>query len=202
VNVHASVGAGDLRHLLVLDEVDGRKHVSQRTLARRLGLPASLVNRLIGELVEEGHVRVEDRSVRPFAYRITPRGERYRRRLSHRHFRSVLGSYRQLQEWIRRRLAEIRRDGVERIVFYGAGEVMEVTLPLAEAMGLEVVGVVDDDPEKQGEEREGLVVGPPSCVRSLEADAVLITTLRHAGEIRERIGEGGEGDGTVRVLEL
>jgi len=47
VNVHASVGAGDLRHLLVLDEVDGRKHVSQRTLARRLGLPASLVNRLI-----------------------------------------------------------------------------------------------------------------------------------------------------------
>jgi len=31
---------------------------------------------------------------------------------------------------------------------------------------------------------------------------VLITTLRHAGEIRERIGEGGEGDGTVRVLEL
>jgi hypothetical protein len=160
----------------------------------------SLVNRLSGELVDDGHVEVVNRDVRPFAYRLTDAGREYRRRLSHAHFKSVLDSFRKLQERIRRRLREIKNDGVERLVFYGSGDVMEVTCPLAEALGLEVVGVVDDDEEKQGSERGGHVVRCPTTLAELKPDGVLITTLRHAGEIQQRIGAGLRE--TVRVLEL
>lgn len=174
--------------------------MSQRTLGERLGMAASAVNGLIHQLLDDGHLEVVDRSVRPYAYRLTPDGRQYRRRLSHAHFQSVLGSFRRLQERIRRRLREIQDDGVQRLAFYGSGDVMEVTWPLAEALGLTVVGVVDDDPEKQGSERGGHVVRCPTTLAEMEPDGVLITTLRHSGEIQERIGSGLRE--RVRVLEL
>ena len=158
--------------------------MSQRTLGERLGLATSLVNGLIRELLDGGHLEVVDRSVRPYAYRLTPPGRQYRRRLSHQHFESVLTSFRRLQDRIRGRLREIRKDGVERLAFYGSGDVMEVTAPLAEALALTVVGVVDDDREKQGTERGGHVVRCPTTLAELEPEGVLITTVRHRGRSR------------------
>jgi len=61
---------------------------------------------------------------------------------------------------------------------------MEATYRVASGVGLQVVGVVDDDPTKQGTHKGGLLVGPPSAINELEPDAVLITTLRHAEEIQ------------------
>lgn len=188
------------RHLSVLEALDGKGNVSQRTLADRLGIAVSVVNRVIRDLMDGGHLEIMDRGVRPFAYDVTSTGRRYLRRLSHDNYRSVLTKYRSMQEKITRRLRQIREEDVHRLVFYGAGEIMEVTLPLAQKLGLEVVGVVDDDPAKPGEERGGLEVRSPECLRQLRPDAVLITTYRHAEEIRGRL-EGRLPKG-ARVLEL
>ena len=70
------------------------------------------------------------------------------------------------------------------MVLYGAGDVMEATCRVAGAVGLQVVGVVDDDPTKQGARKAGWIVEPPSAINELEPDAVLITTLRYAEEIQ------------------
>ncbi len=77
---------------------------------------------------------------------------------------------------------------------------MEVTQPLAEALGLTVVRVVDDDPEKHGTERAGNIVRSPSSLNEMQPDGVLITTLRHAAQLQERIEPGLRE--SVRVLEL
>jgi hypothetical protein len=60
---------------------------------------------------------------------------------------------------------------------------MEATNRVASGVGLHVVGVVDDDPTKQGQRKGGLLVHAPSAINELEPDAVLITTLRHAEDI-------------------
>jgi hypothetical protein len=161
---------------------------------------ASLVNRVIRELLDGGYLEVVDTAVRPFAYRLTGTGRSYLRRLSHEHYRSVLDDFRAMQSRISRRLREIRGKNVHRLVFYGAGDVMEVTLPLAEGLGFDVVGVVDDDPDKHGRHRGGYPVAAPDCLGEQAPDGVLITTYRHAEEIRGRL-DGRLPDG-VRVLEL
>ncbi len=163
-------------------------------------MAASLVNRLIRELMDRGLLEVVDADVRPFAYRLTVDGRGYRRRLSHQHYRSVLGSFREVQEAIRKRLRGVLEKGVRRLVFYGAGEIMDATLPLAWEEGLEVVGLVDDDPRKQGRERDGLVVRSPSSIPLLNPDGILITTYKHAPEIRSRLGN--EISSSLPVLEL
>lgn len=190
----------EFRELQILDELDRRNHVSQRELAELLGTSVGTVNRHLRELIDEELVRA-DREVRPFAYQLTPEGQRRRQRLFHERYESILGEVREMRNRIASRLRQLKEDGVERLVFYGAGDVMEATYPVAREMGFEVVGVVDDDPRKQGETRKsGLTVHGPEMIGELEPDAVLITTFRHADRIRS--GMGPELQASVEVREL
>jgi DNA-binding MarR family transcriptional regulator len=177
---------GELRELRqrLIVELQRGSNVSQRALARRLGVAVGTVNRLLNDMIDAGYVRVFNRTVRPFAYRVTDDGARYHRRLSLEHYSWVLGSLRRLEQRIRATLYELKSRGVERVVFYGAGDVMEATYRVASGVGMQVVGVVDDDPTKQGTSKSGLVVEPPSAINELEPDVVVITTLRHAEEIQ------------------
>ena len=142
------------------------------------------MNRFLNDMIEAGYVRVFNRTVRPYAYKVTDDGKRYQRRLSLEHYSRILSSLQRLEQRIRSTLGDLRRRGVNRVVFYGAGEVMEATYRVACEVGLQVVGVVDDDAGKQGLRKAGLVVQPPSAINALEPDAVLVTTVRHAGEIQ------------------
>jgi DNA-binding MarR family transcriptional regulator len=191
--------ADSTAHLQVLEALDGAGHVSQRAVADRLGMAASRVNRIINALIDRGHVAVGDTAVRPYAYRLTAPGRAYLKELSFDHYASVVGRFRHVEARIRERLAAIRDAGSERVVFYGAGEVMEVAYPLARRLGLRVVGVVDDDPSKHSSQR-GIPVGPPAWIRELAPDAVVITTLRHADEIRARVRPYAPP--ALRVVEL
>jgi len=186
-------------HLLVLDALEGAGNISQRALGRSVGLNASRVNRIIRVLVEGGRVEVDD-SARPYAYRLTPRGRDYRRRLSHEQDRSVVQDFRAIQARIARRLQDLRDEGAQRLIFYGAGRIMEVTLPLARGLDLEVVGIVDDDEAKQGRRRGGLQVRSPNEIGEMGGDTVVVTTFRHADDILD--GLGGAVPGAVRVVEL
>jgi DNA-binding MarR family transcriptional regulator len=159
-------------------------NISQRALARRLGLAVGTVNRFLTDMIEAGYVRVFNRTVRPYAYKVTDDGERYQRRLNVEHYSWVLNSLRRLERRIRSTLDDLRSRGVKRVVFYGAGELMEATHRVACEVGLRVVGVVDDDASKHGSHRAGLLVQPPSAINTLEPDAVVVTTVRHAGEIQ------------------
>lgn len=188
------------RHLPVLRALDGSGNISQRTIAEKIGMAASGVNRLIRELLESGHLEVVDESVRPFAYRLTGDGEGYLLRLIHEHYQTVVEDFRRMQGRISRRLREIQGAGVRSLIFYGAGDVMEVSVPLAEELGLEVVGAVDDDPAKIGTRWAGVQVRSPDCLREMDSDAVVIASYRHSGEIEDRL-DGGLPSG-ARVLQL
>ena len=194
--------SGDIRELRqrLIVELQGGLNVSQRALAHRLGVAVGTVNRLLGEMVEAGYVEVFNRDVRPFAYKVTDNGRRYERRLGLEQYSWALSSLRRLEQRIRAALSELQRQGVKRVVFYGAGDVMEATYRVASEVGLEVVGVVDDDTTKQGLRKGELTVRPPSGINELEPDAVLITTLRHAEEIEVKIDASLRSSVEVREL--
>ncbi len=173
--------------LSILDEVHRGSNISQRVLADRLGVAVSAVNRHLHDMIEAGYLDVTSRSVRPFAYKLTINGKQYRQLLSHEHYSWVLGNLRAVEQRISSTLRELKRRGVTRVVFYGAGEVMEAAHRLTKAAGLEVLGVVDDDVSKHGLMKDGFVVRPPSAINQLEPGAVVITTFCHARDIQMKI---------------
>lgn len=178
--------SGEVRELRqrLIAELQRGANVSQRALARRLGVAVGTVNRLVSDMVEAGYVQVFNRGVRPFAYRVTDDGRRYGRRLGLEHYSWVLGSLRRLEQRIRTILLDLKERGVKRVVFYGAGDVTEAAFHVASTVGFQVVGVVDDDPTNQGLRKGGFLVRPSSVINELQPDAILITTLRHAEEVR------------------
>src|SRR2546425_12581775 len=91
--------SGELRELRqeLIVELQRGSNVSQRALARRLGVAVGTVNRLLNDMVEAGYIQVFNRGVRPFAYRVTDDGRRYERRLGLEQYSSVLGSVRRFE---------------------------------------------------------------------------------------------------------
>ena len=147
------------------------------------------MNRLLKELGDAGLVEVENANDRPFNYQLTVEGRTRYRRLDREDSQGVVARFRALEERILARMNAIRTTGVERILCYGAGEILGVALPLAPRAGLEVVGVLDDDPARHGVLEDGIAVMGADALETLAAQGVLITTYRHAETIRGRLGD-------------
>jgi hypothetical protein len=161
-------------------------------LAERVGISVGFLNRCLQQLVKNGHVRVADCGVRPFAYRVTAAGKHHHDHLMYEHYRSVLGGLLGLERRVEERLCGLQKKGVQRVVFYGAGEVMSIAHKCALLIGLNVMAVVDDDIVKHGQVKDGLPIHAPTSLDSLRPDAIVITTLRHAPEIRRRFPRSGQ----------
>ncbi|GIW50653.1 MAG: hypothetical protein KatS3mg081_0008 [Gemmatimonadales bacterium] len=79
----------EVARLRVMDEVERAGNISQRALARRLGMAVGAVNRHLRFLIRQGYLQVVDSAVRPFAYRLTAAGCAYRQRMRHGEYERV-----------------------------------------------------------------------------------------------------------------
>lgn len=135
----------------ILDAFESDHRVSQRSVAKELGIAVGLTNLLVKRLVRKGWVRVIRIKPNRVGYLLTPAGIAEKSRMSRDYFDSIVGFYRQTRDRIQQRFAvlssewpdETASGGSKRIVFYGAGEVAEIGYICLADTDLELVGVVD-----------------------------------------------------------
>lgn len=132
----------------------GGEELSQRSLARDVGIALGLTNVLLKRLIQKGLITATRVGANRVRYAMTPDGLAEKARL----FRKRLGQDLQFYDDIRRRLANTLdavaasgaappRPGVQpRIVVYGSGELTELCLMLLRDRPLDVVAVVGDFP--------------------------------------------------------
>ncbi len=137
----------------ILDQLESRRPVTQRSLASDLGIALGLTNLLMRRLVKKGWVRVTHVSPRRIRYLITPAGIAAKARLTRQYFLSSLSFYRECREHVCDRLAVLsteleartgHADSADWIVFYGAGEVAEVVYVCLQETDLKLLGIVDE----------------------------------------------------------
>lgn len=177
----------ELRELRILGEIAEGGAGSLRALAIRSLLGRTMVHKYIGEMESHGWIRVQGRSNRDYQYQITERGFDRLDELLLRASREVVQLYGLMKAEFRRRLRGHAQAGVRRVVLFGAAETAELVCAAAEGTGIEVVGVVDSDPSRQGRCLGALRVEPPRCVLAHEPDAVIITSHGHVGEMVEQM---------------
>jgi DNA-binding MarR family transcriptional regulator len=195
---HRTARADRHGQLRVLEALDGAGNVSQRELAEEVGLAPSQVNRIIRSLVTQGHLRVTDDRVRPFAYALTG-GRTHLRRLSHARYDAVVKDFLRVRRRIAERLALLRRDGVPRVALYGAGEILALARPLVRAEGVGGGGRGGRRSAAPGQASGPPHGGSPDAISAAAPDAVVITSFRHADRIRQRLESTSAG---ARVVEL
>ena len=140
----------------ILIQIEAGKKVSQRSLAKELGIALGLTNLLVRRIVKKGWVKVLNVRSNRVRYLITPAGIAEKARTTKAYFDNTLRLYTETRERIRERLDTLSAEwppldpaaagvnGEKRLVFYGAGDIAEITYVSLQGTDLRLVGVVDD----------------------------------------------------------
>jgi len=89
----------------------------------------------------------------------------------------IVQHYATIKDIIGERLLEMPNKGVERIVFYGVSDEMEIAYVTLQGSNLKLVGIVEDEEKIYKREVFGFELKGVNHIEALKPDAVLITSL-------------------------
>lgn len=174
-----------LRSLQLLEQISKDSSVSQRKLSQRLGVALGVTNACLKKMVNKGWVKAKGINHKRIAYYLTPKGFSEKAKLTYHFLQHTIRYYSDLKNNISAKLTLLSKAGHRRIVCYGAGEVLEVAFIILNETNLKlfVLGIVDDDKNKQGKRIFGFEVQHPRIIQELKPDAVLISSIRYRDKI-------------------
>jgi len=184
-----------LRNLQLLEEVSKDSNISQRKLSTRLGVALGVTNACLKKMIRKGHIKVKGINHKRITYYLTPQGFAEKTRLTYHFLQYTVSYYKNLKEKISSKLNIILKSGVKHIVFYGAGEVMEVAFICLNETNLELIGIVDDSKDKEGKKIFGFTIQEQGTIRGLKPEAILITSIRYKDEILGNLKKNKELEG-------
>lgn len=179
----------------ILEAIDADQQVSQRSLARSLGIALGLTNLLVKRLVIRGLVRVSKVQPHRVSYLLTPAGLAEKTRMSQRALEHAITRYRGARTRIETTFAAVTEsfpaDATDKpVVFYGTGEVAEIGYICLQEFDLRLAGAIDDC----GKSRFlGVTVYPDvlAARRGVPEDTrYVVATVTQMDVVREQLRKG------------
>ena len=140
---------GYVRHILT--EVASGEAVSQRSLAKQMGIAVGLTNLLLRRIIRKGWVRMIHVKPSRFKYFLTQAGMAEKARMSRDYVEYSVRFYAEMRDRIVENFSVLSaewpvgtRTGAKRVAFFGAGEVAEIGYVCLQSADLTLVGVVDE----------------------------------------------------------
>jgi len=178
-----------IRDLRLLEELEKNPIVSQRELSHKFGIALGVTNACLKRMARKGLIRIRDLNPRRIGYYLTPKGILEKTRLTIHLISFRVQHYTELKKVISNSLLEMQRDGMQRIVFYGVSDEMEVAYITLQGVNLKLVGIVDDDEKVTSRIIFGYEIEPVSRVQELKPDCILITSVIENEKKREILKE-------------
>jgi hypothetical protein len=177
----------EMKELRLLQELENNPIVSQRDLSMKLGLALGATNACLRTMARRGCIRIMNFNRGKIGYFLTPKGHSEKDRMATDVVSWTVQYYSAIKEMVARRLLEMERLGVRRIVFYGVSDEMEIAYMTLQNVDLKLVGIVEDQEKVKTKIIFGFELEPVSRVRELKPDGVLITSLKGSSERRDRL---------------
>jgi DNA-binding MarR family transcriptional regulator len=167
--------------LSVLTSIERDSEITQRALARELGIALGLANAYLRRCVFKGLVKMRQVPINRYAYYLTPQGLAEKSRLTAEYLAVSLDFFRRARADCSAlfRRCEIR--GWQTVALYGAGDLAEIAVLSAAETAIHVLCVID--PEQPGRRCGGLAIVPDLPAALLLAgvrgvDGVIVTDTR------------------------
>jgi len=158
----------------MLNAVEENAVLTQRSLARGLGIALGLANAYLKRCVTKGYIKVTQAPANRYAYYLTPKGFAEKSRLTTQYLTNSFDFFRLARNQCDALFAECEVKGWIRIALCGAGELAEIAILCADSHAVQLIGLIAMD--------GGPGVGKLPLVGDLaalsEPDAVLITDQR------------------------
>ncbi len=175
----------DTLTLELLEEIGRRSDVSQRHLARRLGVALGLANSYLRRCVRKGYVKIQQAPANRYLYYLTPIGFAEKARLTGRYLQVSFDFYRRAAASCDAAFDACAAPGEGRVLLGGVSELAEIASLRAAERGWMIVGTYDSRAE-----RERFLGRPvwrePAGIGT--HDVRLLTNLADPAGCRERLG--------------
>ena len=181
--------SNEIRDLRLLEELEKNPIVSQRELSHKFGIALGVTNACLKRMARKGLIRIRGLNHRKIGYYLTPKGFAEKAELTLHLISHIVQHYSELKKIISQRLLEMQRDGLQRIVFYGVSDEMEVAYVTLQGVNLKLVGIVEDDDQFEAQIIFGHELEPVSRVQELKPDCILITSLSESEKKKETLKE-------------
>ncbi len=134
--------------LELLDAVGKKNDVSQRHLAREMGVALGLANSYLKRCIRKGFIKITEAPANRYLYYLTPQGFAEKSRLTARYLSHSFSFYRQAGDSCDRVLAECRARGWKRLVLGGMSDLAEIASLRALDSEVEIIGTYDPHSER------------------------------------------------------
>ena len=173
------------RELDLLTQIAQTEGITQRALAKKLGIALGLTNLYIKRLAKKGYIRIVNIKRSRLNYLLTPRGIAEKARLTYQFMEYSLGYYIKLRDTFRQCLIPASRSDRHRVLLYGSGEVAEIAALVLWELDLTLEYIVDD--EKSGTSFLGHKVYALGEIPELGFDWVVVAILNGNEAVQERL---------------
>ena len=129
----------------LLTAVDQNEEITQRSLARDLGIALGLANTYIKRCAKKGLIKVSQAPANRYAYYLTPKGFAEKSRLTAEYLSQSLSLFRVSRDEFSELLTGCAHRGWSRILVSGANELVEILSLCARDLPIEIVGILDEN---------------------------------------------------------
>ena len=178
------------KEFIILDSIEFDSNITQRDLARLIEGSVSMVNQYLDTCEQKGYITKEYISKKNVSYHITNKGRERKRLLNIAYLNEIQKRYKEAKKETITFIKMIINKGFKDIIFYGAGEVAEILLQTInddKSIPINIVGVIDDDTNKQGETIVNYVINNSNIISSTNHDAIMIASYTNYETIYNKL---------------
>jgi DNA-binding MarR family transcriptional regulator len=129
--------------LAILEAIEREKGVTQRRLAKRLGVALGLTNAYLKRCARKGLIKVTQAPANRYVYYLTPRGFAEKSRLTAKYLSYSLSFYRKASTSCASLYDHCQRNEWKTAVLFGVSELAEIAALQAIEHEIEVLGIYD-----------------------------------------------------------
>jgi DNA-binding MarR family transcriptional regulator len=127
----------------MLNAVEGNSVLTQRSLARELGIALGLANAYLKRCVGKGLIKVSHIPAKRYAYYLTPKGFSEKSRLTAQYLAHSFDFFRVARMQCDAVFADCAAQGWRWVVLCGAGDLAEIAALCASGHAVTILGIVD-----------------------------------------------------------
>jgi DNA-binding Lrp family transcriptional regulator len=179
----------DIKTLLLIEAVEKDGSQSQRELSKKIKISLGLVNAFIKRLKIGGIFETVTLPGNKVKYRLTPEGIAEKAHLTKQYLSYSIQYFIGIKQIVSGVLVALKKDNRKRVVFYGAGELFEITSIVLNEHDIHSVKIVDDN--KAGLNICGYRIYQSDEIDKLNFDAIVIMDIDDSSISRKNLIDRG-----------
>jgi len=138
----------EYRTLELLDAIDKNSDVSQRHLAKEMGIALGLANSYLKRCVRKGYVKIKHVPANRYLYYLTRKGFSEKSRLTTKYLASSFSFYRKAGASCLQTYGNCQHNGWCKLLLCGLSDLAEIAALRALETNIEIVGLYDRDTKR------------------------------------------------------